>query len=123
MGLDLLPHIEGRDNLLLVDAVDFGEPPGTVRTIEGPDIKAFLDMKFSVHQIGVPDMLFAAAFKGISPARICLAGIQPGVIETGLDMSLPVREGLPKLIDVIIRILASWGVEAEEKADVPGNTV
>lgn len=110
MGLDLLPFIEGSDRLLILDAVDFNAPAGSVGVIEGNDIKAFLDTKFSVHQIGLPDMLFAAAFTGIAPPELCLVGIQPDIIETGLQMSEKLKANFQGLLDAALDRLAQWGV-------------
>jgi hydrogenase maturation protease len=123
MGLDLLPFIEGRDALLIIDAVDFSAGPGTIRTMEGSGIKAFLDIKFSVHQIGLPDMLFAAALRGSTPPRLSLVGIQPGRVETGLEMSPAVMKRFDELIDTAVGILRSWGHEIMEKEpeNVPGS--
>lgn len=121
MGLDLLPFVEGADRLLIVDAVDFKSPPGTVRVMEGRDIRAFLDTKFSVHQIGLPDMLFAAAFSGVAPSEICLVGIQPERIEAGLEMSETLRDGFGALLEAVIGRLELWGVEVAR--DVSGDTV
>jgi hydrogenase maturation protease len=123
MGLDLLPFIEGSDRLLIIDAVDFSDRPGTVGVIEGRDIKAFLDTKLSVHQIGLPDMLFAAAITGIIPPEMCLVGIQPGIIETSLQMTESVQENFQALIDVVLARLAGWGVEVKDKTAIPAGCV
>jgi hydrogenase maturation protease len=120
MGLDLLPFIEGSDRLLILDAVDFQAPPGTVGLIEGKDLRGFLDTKLSVHQIGLPDMLFAAAFTGIAPSEMCLVGIQPGEIETGLQMTEKVQENFQALLDAALKRLAEWGVGS---IDVHCNTI
>lgn len=125
MGLDLLPFIEGRDALLIIDAVDFRAEPGTIRTMDGSGVKAFLDIKFSVHQIGLPDMLFAAALGGYAPPRLSLLGIQPGSIETGLEMSAALMERFDRLIETAVEILRSWGLEITEKEteNVPGSAL
>jgi hydrogenase maturation protease len=123
MGLDLLPYIEGRDKLLLIDAVDFNSEPGTIKVMEGSDIKAFLDLKFSVHQIGVPDMLFAASFSGIAPPLISLVGIQPEKIEAGIELSDTLSGKFPELLDTIVEKLRHWGAEVKEKGHVPSDTV
>lgn len=111
MGLDLLPYIEGTDRLLIIDAVDFDAQPGTVRVIEGKALPVFLDTKFSVHQIGLPDLLFAAALKGITPPELCLVGIQPDKLEIGLQLSVKVRPNFQVLIDTALEKLSGWGVE------------
>ncbi len=114
MGLDLLPYVEGLDKLLIVDAANLGEPAGTIRLMEGDRIKRFLDTKFSVHQIGLPDMLFAAELKDILPPEVCIVGIQPSVIETGLEMSDAVADKFNALLDTIIKKLRDWGLEVRE---------
>lgn len=114
-GLELLPYIEG-DHLMLIDAVDFGEPPGTVRVMEGDEIHAFLDMKFSVHQIGVPDLLFAAMLTGVLPLNLCLVGIQPESLEAGLELTGTVRGKMDELLGLAVEELRSWGIEVKEAA-------
>lgn len=123
MGLDLLPFIEGKDKVLIIDAADFGEKPGIIKTIEGKNIPAFLNTKFSVHQIGLPDMLFAANIMGITPPDICLVGIQPGDTGTGLEMSREMEDKFQELVDIAADKLGEWGVEMKRKENVPCNTV
>ncbi len=123
MGLDLLPYVEGIDKLLIVDAVDLGAEPGTIQVLEGERVRRFLDTKFSVHQIGLPDMLFAAELKGILPPELCIVGIQPAVIETGLEMSGAVAKNFEALLDTVVRRLSKWGIELQESANVSGDTV
>ncbi|MEK6737867.1 MAG: HyaD/HybD family hydrogenase maturation endopeptidase [Planctomycetota bacterium] len=123
MGLDLLPFIEGKDKVLIIDAADFGEKPGIIKTIEGKDIPAFLNTKFSVHQIGLPDMIFAADFMGITPPEMCLVGIQPGDTGTGLELSQEMKDKFQELVDIAADKLSEWGVEMKRKENVPCNTV
>ena len=59
-GLDLLPLIEHYEKVLFVDAVEAGEPPGAIVTIEGDAIPSFLTAQVSVHHVGLSDLLFAA---------------------------------------------------------------
>jgi len=115
MGLDLLSFIEGKDKVLIVDAVDFKEKAGTIKTIEGDDIPAFLNTKFSVHQIGLPDMMFAANFMGIRPPDMCLIGIQPKEMDTGLEMSYDIKDKFQDLLATVSKKLSAWGVEVKCK--------
>jgi hydrogenase maturation protease len=114
-SLDLLPYVEGLDKLLIVDAANLGEPPGTIRLMEGDNVRRFLDTKFSVHQIGLPDMLFAAELQDILPPEVCIVGIQPAVIETGLEMSEALTRSFGALLDAIIKKLGDWGLEIREE--------
>jgi hydrogenase maturation protease len=114
-GLDLLPLIEGQDKLLIIDAANFNKEPGTIDTVEGEKIPALLSAKLSVHQIGLPDMLFAAKLMEITPAEICLIGIQPKSMETGTELSEVVHSRMNALLEAVLRKLDEWGVEVIPK--------
>lgn len=110
-GLDLLPLLEGRDKVLLVDAANFKKEPGTIDTVIGDNIPAFLSQKLSVHQIGIPDMLFAARLMGITPPEMCLIGIQPKSMETSTDMSEEIKGKFDDLYVKVLEKLREWGVK------------
>lgn len=117
MGLDLLPFIEGRKNLLILDAVNLGKSPGVIQVIEGNNIPKILRTKLSVHQIGLPDMLAAAEIMGIVPEELCLIGIQPETIETGIGLSESVESRMDDIISAVLKKLDEWGIKSEQKRD------
>lgn len=52
-GLNLLGYVESASHLLILDAIDYGLEPGTLRTYAGERIPAYLSAKkMSLHQIG-----------------------------------------------------------------------
>jgi hydrogenase maturation protease len=114
-GLDLLPLFEGKDKILIVDAANFRKEPGTIDTVEGDKIPAFLSSKLSVHQIGLPDTLFAAKLMDITPAEMSLIGIQPKSMETGIELSEDIRDKMEPLIKKVLEKLNEWGVETFPK--------
>ncbi|MDP3298157.1 MAG: HyaD/HybD family hydrogenase maturation endopeptidase [Thermodesulfovibrionia bacterium] len=115
MGLDLLPFFEGNDKVLIIDAVNFRKEPGIIDIIEGDKIPAFLTSKLSVHQIGLPDMLFAARLMGITPTEMCLIGIQPKSMESGIDLSEEINARMETLLERVLQKLKEWGVEVIPK--------
>lgn len=110
-GLDLLPLFENRDKVLIIDAANFKKEPGIIDTVEGDKIPGFLSSKLSVHQIGLPDLLFAARLMGITPPEMCLIGIQPKSIETGAELSEEIKGQLGALTERVLQRLKEWGVE------------
>jgi hydrogenase maturation protease len=114
-GLDLLPLFENRDRVLIVDAANFKKEPGTIDTIEGEKIPAFLSSKLSVHQIGLPDMLFAAKLMEIMPPEMCLVGIQPKSMETSAELSDEVKSRFEELVFRVLEQLDEWGIKAVPK--------
>lgn len=109
LGMDLLYYLEGIENLLLVDAVETHKEPGTIIRLEDDEVPAFLSMKISPHQVGVPDMLAAAKFKDMYPKRLVLWGIQPELLEMGLELSPLIASKVDTLTENIVGQLKAWG--------------
>jgi hydrogenase maturation protease len=115
LGLDLLYYLEGIENLLIVDAVEMEKAPGTLLRMEGDEVPAFLSIKMSPHQVGIPDMLFAAKLKDLYPANVVLWGIQPAKLEIGLDLSPAVSAQVEVLVGNVVEQLARWGQRPQPK--------
>lgn len=111
LGLDLLPYLEGVDPLLVIDALEMGEEPGTIARLVGDEVPASFSVKISPHQMGLADLLAAARLQGRYPREVVLLGMQPGSIDTGLDLSPPVEAQVDRLIDEVLMELNSWGYE------------
>ena len=109
-GLGLLHHISGVRRLLVIDAVDAGEAPGTVLRFEGKAL-AGLPGKASVHSLGFADMMIALRLLGETPPEVVVIGVQPESTEWGAELSEPVAIALPRLIDTVITQLECWNKE------------
>jgi hydrogenase maturation protease len=118
-GLDLLPFIQGASRLLILDAVDVGEVPGTIVRLAGDDLGR-LRGKGSVHELAVADLLVALRMLSQEPEEIVLLGVQPARIALGTSLSATAEEALPALVSAARRELARWA-EAREPP-VPGNS-
>ncbi|MFO7811965.1 MAG: hydrogenase maturation protease [Pelovirga sp.] len=98
LGLDLLGHVAWADKLLLLDAININEAPGTVALIAGDDINPVLSQRISPHQVGLKDLLEAAELIGDRPPEVELLGIQYDNINMEMTLSEEVERGLPRLI-------------------------
>ncbi len=98
LGLDLLGHVAWADRLLLLDAINIGEAPGTVARIAGEDINPIFSRRISPHQAGIKDLLDAAELLGDRPDEVELLGVQYDNIQMEMTLSPPVEQALPKLI-------------------------
>ncbi len=107
LGLDLLPRIEDAGALVMVDAVDLRQPPGTVTVLRGDALHGALAGHVSPHQVGVGDLLAAARLRGGLPERVALVGIQPGEIAIGLDLTEAVAAAVPEAIAHVVGELRS----------------
>ncbi len=114
LGLDLLPQLEGIDRLLIVDAIETGEAPGTLARLAGDEIPVVMETKLSPHQMGLKDLLAVAALQGFSPPEMVLVGIQPENIDLGMDLSPKVSARFDDLVQMVIRELKKWDIGLEQ---------
>ena len=106
-GTEPVPsHLRAR-RLLVIDAVDVGESPGTVIRFEGKALSG-LPGKPTVHQLGFADLMIAMKLLGEAPEEVVVMGVQPVSTEWGAELTPPVQATLPALLDVVIEQLHSW---------------
>ena len=102
LGLALLPEIEEARSLIVVDAAEIGEPPGTIRVFRNQHMDRQLSgRKSTVHELALSDLLEAAALRDRQPRDRVLVAIQPACTEWGLEPTEPVRESIPLACDVV----------------------
>ena len=114
-GMDLLPFIENRDRLLVLDAANFGKEPGYIGVLRNEEVPALFGVKASLHHLGLADVLAAAQLMDMAPKEICLIGVQPQTIALGLELTELIQKKLPDLVALTIKQLEDWGVECREK--------
>lgn len=99
-GLDLLQFLEGVDHLIILDAAKLGKTPGSIVRMEGDQVPAYLALKTSPHEIGLPELLFTARLTDIYPERVVIFGVQPENIETHLGLTPAVAARLEELVEL-----------------------
>ena len=88
-ALSLVPQVEDASALLLIDAIEAGEPAGAVIELEGHEIPRFLGTRLSPHQMGVRDLLALCTLRGGLPSRTAALGIQAFIIMGGVSGLIP----------------------------------
>jgi len=109
IGLSLLPEIEDADAVIIVDASEIGELPGTLRIFRDGEIDRQLSGKRrSVHEVALYDLFSAAAIRGRSPEQRVLIAIQPASTEWGLDPTPDVKAAIPLACETIDTLTRDW---------------
>jgi hydrogenase maturation protease len=101
LGLELLTYIWDCSYLLVLDAVDVGQPPGTLIRMSSQELQT-LPGKGSVHQLGVADLLVALRVLANRTPEVVLLGVQPATTEWGTELSPAVAAVLPALADAAV---------------------
>jgi hydrogenase maturation protease len=110
LGLDLLPHLEGIDRLLIIDALEMQAIPGTVFRLEGDEVPRAFAGKLSVHQMGVQDLLAVSELMGHLPPKLVVWGVQPQSIEMGTELTTTVAAAMAPVVEGVVGELRKWGV-------------
>jgi hydrogenase maturation protease len=114
LGLDILPHLEGIERLIVVDALNTGKAPGSCVRLAGNEIPLALETKLSPHQMGLKDLLTVSLLMGHAPKEMVLIGVQPGCIEMGTELSPAVEVRIETMLESILSELKQWGIKAED---------
>lgn len=110
-GMNLLPVIEGADQLLVLDAIDAGAAPGTRTELRDMEVPRFLATKLSPHQIDLREVLALAQLRGTLPRELVALGLQPRRIEMSTELSPEVEARVGELVEAAARILSGWGID------------
>lgn len=113
-GLALLSHLAGVDRLLVIDAVDVGEKPGTVTRLAGTALDR-LPGKASVHQLGFADLMVAMKLLGDVPRETVVIGVQPRSTDWSAELTPEVNQSLPDAIDSVIDQLIIWADDGKRQ--------
>lgn len=121
-GLYLLPYVESCRRLLVLDAVDYGLAPGTLKIARDSEVPAFLGAKkMSLHQTGFQEVLAVAALRGWRPDALVLVGMQPQMLDDyGGSLTATVKAALPGAVEAAVALLDDWGVAPERRRVPPG---
>jgi hydrogenase maturation protease len=109
-GIELLAYVHDSSRLLLLDAVDVGERPGTLVRMAGSDLRG-LPCGASVHQLGVADLLATLPLVSDTPRETVLLGVQPASTDWGTELSAPVEAALGQLVEAALDQLLHWSHE------------
>jgi hydrogenase maturation protease len=115
LGLDLLPHLEEIETLLIIDALDMREEPGSVFRIEGEEVPRAFASKLSVHQMGLQDLLAVAELQGHVPTNLVVWGVQPESIEMGTELTATVAATIEPVTAKVLEELQALGIKYEVK--------
>ena len=104
IGYDLLEEIKGFRKVVLVDAVDMGKEPGHISSFGAEQLlKMSSGEKFSLHEIGIIDVVHFGSKMGYDISKVIIVGIQPKDVSRGDRLSEVIEERLPALAEKVLR--------------------
>jgi hydrogenase maturation protease len=115
-GFALMDYVLSTPRLLVLDAIDFGLPPGTLKVLRDAEIPAWGSVKMSPHQTGFEELLAVAQLRDRAPESVVLIGVQPESLDDfGGSLRAAVKARIPEAVSIAVRELAAWGLAPRER--------
>ncbi len=108
--------LEWADKVLLIDAMQAGERPGTVYRADVDALEEF-SRQASMHEFSLINGL---RFLHRSPLpEITVIGVEPEVIDYGVDLSPTVQAAVPRIVRMVKETIAAWRIPGSRQAPRP----
>lgn len=119
LSFSLVTWIKAGDNLIVFDAAELHLPAGSVKTLVGKEMDAFLgESKRSAHEVGLLDLIDIARLTDSLPANRALIGIQPSEFSWGMQPSKAVLQALPRAVYQACTLIEKWrGVDLSQASE------
>ena len=115
LSFTLAVWIEDCDNLIVFDATELHQPPGTVKTFIGTAMDDFLgNSKCSAHEVGLLDLMDIARITDHLPKQRALIGIQPDFMGWGMEPTAAVQKALDKAADEATALINLWQADTDD---------
>ena len=110
LSFTLAAPIEESENLIVIDAAQLNDKPGTVRMFIDSAMDDYLNgqTKRSVHEVGLMDLMWMVRLAGRLPRKRALIGIQPNTIDWGDAPSDEVQAVIPSVCEQASQLIREW---------------
>ena len=110
LSFTLAAPISECDAMLVIDAAELGESPGTAHSFEGEEMDRFLgeNRKNSVHEVGLLDLRAISLLTGYWPQQRALIGVQPAFVGWGDTLTPRVAAALPEICSTAFEIIGRF---------------
>jgi len=117
-GFALMDYVASARRLLILDAIDFGLPPGRLKVLRDAEVPAWGSAKLSPHQTGFEELLAVAELRGTAPESVVLIGVQPEQLDDfGGSLRPAVKARIPEAVAAAVRELSAWGLAPQQRID------
>ena len=115
-GLDLAPYLFGRDLVVIADAVNADEKPGTLHIYCEADLLAHrAQLRLTAHDPGLQESLAHLRLSGETPSELIIVGAVPESCDFGKGISAPVLSACSIAVDTIACLLVARGVRCSRR--------
>ena len=115
----LIPDFHEADFLIFIDAVEAGDTPGSIFRFRPEDMRFMSQLKTSLHEMSLMDVLLMTELTGKRPETIIIAVQPKDVRSCSMELNDEIKSVIPKVIALIIEELKNHGVVGLEMPEIP----
>jgi hydrogenase maturation protease len=104
---DLIAFTRANEKMIIVDCAKAGGTPGDIYKFQPEDLAAGKGALASAHEMGVVENLNLMEITGNKPKATVIIGIEPAVIDWGMELSPLLQQKLPALVKVVLEEIAT----------------
>jgi len=109
LSFTLAPILEDSEQLIVVDAAELQQAPGSVQVFSGAAMDEFSRRACnSVHEVGLSDLLDIMRLTERLPTRRALVGIQPLSVDWNTEPSDLVARAIPEAARRVLDLATEW---------------
>ena len=110
LSFTLAGPIEEAENLIVIDAAQLNDGPGTVRTFVGDAMDDYLSgqTRRSVHEVGLQDLMSIVRLADRLPKNRALIGVQPKNLGWGEAPSEELQAAIPDVCKKALHLIQEW---------------
>jgi len=102
-GFELLNHFQGKEKIIIVDAMKGDDEPGTLFRCTPDDLNVQWEHTYSSHQTNLAELFHFASTLSPAPEIIIMGVIPKDIQSMGIALSEEVASQVPKIIGTILK--------------------
>jgi len=116
-GIDAAPVLEGRQLVVVADAVDAGAEPGEIFRLTPQELCPRAGpARMSLHDVHLLDALDATHLLGVAPDKVLILAVQVADVSLGIGLTPAVERSVAEVVRVAIEALESRSPQPTDDA-------
>jgi hydrogenase maturation protease len=107
-GLSIIHQLHGRRKAVLIDCAYMGAKPGTIKRFTPDDVESKKVLTHrSLHEADLLKVLEMAEELGDAPEEVVILGIEPEVVEPGIQLSKVLSDQIDRYVSIVVKELGT----------------
>jgi len=111
-GVDLIDEVSERSKVIVIDAAQSDEPPGTIFRLTPADFAAQFAPTMSLHQVGLLETLQMTKLLGCAPGEVTVFAVTSKDLAWGDELSDEVAAAIPQAVELVQAEVDAWAQSA-----------